>query len=340
MSATSAHVRDKRGEWSPEQPVALAPINHWPLQPRALMKWFVGFPGYLWPYNGLWFAITIVTWFFLTPPLAAMQTLEVWWVAWILARNLLLVSLVFGTLHAWLYIYKRQGEELQFSNRGPARDSRRFLFRDQVKDNVFFTLASAVPIATAYEVLTYWLYANGYLGWLGLEDSPVLFWALFIGLVLIAPVIHSFHFYFGHRLLHVPFLYKRVHSLHHKNVEIGPWSGLAMHPVEHAIYLSTPFVQWLVALHPLNALFQLQLAVFLPALSHSGFQKLKVGDQLEVDGGCHFHYLHHRYFECNYGGSLIPLDKWFGTFHDGTPEGQAATTQRLRKIRGLAPKTA
>eukprot|EP01052_Picozoa_sp_SAG31_P001475 SAG31_NODE_49_length_30599_cov_15.615016_35_plen_218_part_00 len=24
-----------------------------------------------------------------------------------------------------------------------------------------------------------------------------------------------------------------------------------------------------------------------------------------------------RYFECNYGESTIPLDKWFGTFHDG-----------------------
>ena len=32
----------------------------------------------------------------------------------------------------------------------------------------------------------------------------------------------------------------------------------------------------------------------------------------------YFHYLHHRYFECNYGELTSPLDKWFGTFHDGT----------------------
>jgi sterol desaturase/sphingolipid hydroxylase (fatty acid hydroxylase superfamily) len=50
-------------------------------------------------------------------------------------------------------------------------------------------------------------------------------------------------FYFGHRLLHAKFLYKRFHALHHRNVEVGPWSGLAMHPVEHIIYFSTVVVQ-------------------------------------------------------------------------------------------------
>ena len=34
-----------------------------------------------------------------------------------------------------------------------------------------------------------------------------------------------------------------------------------------------------------------------------------------------FHYLHHRYFECNYGEATIPLDKWFGTFRDGQKAG-------------------
>ncbi|GIR55895.1 MAG: hypothetical protein CM15mP62_33660 [Rhodospirillaceae bacterium] len=77
-----------------------------------------------------------------------------------------------------------------------------------------------------------------------------------------------------------------------------------MHPVEHLIYLSTLMVQWLIAAHPVNALFQLQLAAFYPALSHSGFDKLMIGKKLGIDGGNHFHYLHHKHFECNYGGSL------------------------------------
>lgn len=42
--------------------------------------------------------------------------------------------------------------------------------------------------------------------------------------------------------------------------------------------------------------------------------------------GDFFHQLHHRYFECNYGTSEVPFDKWFGTFHDGS----AAATQATR----------
>ena len=333
MHTQQQSVRNERGEWFPDHPVALAPINNWPLNVATVTKWFVGFPGYLWPYNALWFLMAALTWTFLTPSLESMRTLELWWVAIILVRNLALVTLVFGGLHAYLYIFRGQGDELRFSTRGPEVSARRFWFQNQTRDNVFFTLASAVPIATFYEVVTYWVFANGYLGWFSLEGSPALFWGWFALLVLAAPVVHTFHFYAGHRLLHVPALYRRFHALHHRNVEVGPWSGLAMHPVEHAIYLSTFLVQWLVALHPLNVLFQLQLALFLPALSHSGYQKLKVGDRLEVDGGCYFHYLHHKYFECNYGGSLIPLDRWFGTFHDGTPEGHQAMKARLRAMR-------
>merc|ERR1712217_486537 len=37
-----------------------------------------------------------------------------------------------------------------------------------------------------------------------------------------------------------------------------------------------------------------------------------------------FHYLHHRFFECNYGGFAISFDKWFGTFRDKLPHGSAS----------------
>ena len=43
------------------------------------------------------------------------------------------------------------------------------------------------------------------------------------------------------------------------------------------------------------------------------------------------HYLHHKYFEVNYGDALIPLDHWFGTWHDGSPEGEAAMRERQRR---------
>ena len=334
MTDIVSEEHNSHGEWRPPTAIVLAPINVWPIQPLSTAKWFLGFPGYLWPHNAFWLAITLFIWTFLTPELGAMTSFELWWIGLLYARNLGFILLLFGGLHLYFYVFKCQGNSLKFTTRPLVTKSRRFLFRNQVRDNMFHTLIFAVPIITAYESVTYWAFANGYLGFMDFTASPVIFWGWFALLILLAPVIHSIHFYLGHRLLHVPFLYKRVHALHHKNVEIGPWSGLAMHPVEHIIYFSTVIVQWLLALHPVNALFQIHLAAFYPALSHSGFEKLQMGSKLNIDGGNHFHYLHHKYFECNYGGSLAPLDKLFNTYHDGTEEADVVMQERMRIRRG------
>ena len=47
-----------------------------------------------------------------------------------------------------------------------------------------------------------------------------------------------------------------------------------------------------------------------------------------VDIGIYQHYLHHKYFECNYSDGIIPLDKWFGSFHDGSEEADEAMKAR------------
>ncbi|MBT6275700.1 MAG: hypothetical protein HOI95_16395 [Chromatiales bacterium] len=78
---------------------------------------------------------------------------------------------------------------------------------------------------------------------------------------------------------------------------------------------------------------QIHLAAFFPALAHCGFERVTVGQKLGLDGGSHFHHLHHKHFECNYGGSLVPLDRLFGTFHDGTVEADTAMRDRLRARR-------
>ena len=109
----------------------------------------------------------------------------------------------------------------------PARStSARFTFGSQTKENVFWALASGVPIWTAYEVVTLWLFANGHIPWLSWSRHPV--W--FIAIMLLIPLWREVHFYWVHRLIHTPFLYKTVHSLHHRNTNPGPWSGLSMHP--------------------------------------------------------------------------------------------------------------
>ena len=191
---------------------------------------------------------------------------------------------------------------------------------------MIWTLASAVPIWTAYEVLTLWGYANGIVPYLDPAAHPY----AFVGLMLILPLFRELHFYCIHRLIHWPPLYRAVHKLHHANVNPGPWSGLAMHPVEHLLYFSGVLVHWIVPSHPIHALFHLQHAGLSPAQGHTGFDRLVVGDEGAVDLHCYAHYLHHKYFEVNYADGAVPLDKWFGTFHDGSPEAEELMNRRMK----------
>jgi len=66
-----------------------------------------------------------------------------------------------------------------------------------------------------------------------------------------------------------------------------------------------------------------------------------VGEETAIDSYSYDHYLHHKYFECNYAAGVIPLDKWFGTFHDGSPEAQETMDRRfIERARRRAERAA
>lgn len=326
MSESAPNLRDQGGNWRPPYLVELPALFAWPPRPLDALKWLFGFHGYLWPWNSLYLGIALATWFLLTPDLADLRDLEPGWIALILGRNAAMTLLIFGAWHLYFYVLEGQGTDFKYTSQPLATNSKRFLFRHQLRDNVFWTIVSAVPIWTAYEVITLWAYANDLLPFINWETNPV--W--FAVLLLLVPALRDLHFYLIHRLLHWKPLYDSVHKLHHYNVNVGPWSGLAMHPVEHLLYFSGVMIHWVVASHPIHALFHLQHAAFTPAQGHCGFDRILIGGKKALRTGNYFHYLHHRYFECNYGGDGIPVfDKLFGTYHDGSDAAQARIKSRL-----------
>ena len=176
-----------------------------------------------------------------------------------------------------------------------------------------------------------WAYANGIIPYIDPREQPVYF-LLILGLVALW---RDFHFYWAHRLLHVKFLYKIAHYVHHKNIDIGPWSGLSMHPVEHLLYYTCMLIHWVVASHPIHMIMNGQHATFAAIMGHGGFDEIVVKDGVKVPSGAsYFHSLHHRYFECNYGEMGLPFDHWFGTSHDGSPEAREKMLARKRAMHG------
>jgi sterol desaturase/sphingolipid hydroxylase (fatty acid hydroxylase superfamily) len=318
-------TRDKRGDWKPNKLVTNAPLFVLPPRPIKLVRWFFGYPGYLLPWNLLLFAIAAALWFLATPSMSTMKTLAAGWILFLLIRNAVLVFAWYGLFHLRLYVRRSQSNRFKYNAKWLATDNKFFLFRNQTKDNMFWTMVSGVSMWTAYEVLTLWAFANGHLPYLDPGKHPV--W--FVVVLVLVPLFREFHFFWVHRLLHWPPLYKVAHSLHHKNVNPGPWSGLAMHPVEHLLYYSCVLVHWVVPSHPIHAMFNLVHAALSPAPGHTGFDKIELSGDAAVDTNGMAHYLHHKYFEVNYADGAIPLDRLFGSFHDGSPSGDEAMQRRL-----------
>ena len=200
-----------------------------------------------------------------------------------------------------------------------------FSFQSQVADNAFWTLASGVPIWSAFEILIWWSMANGYAPTTTWAASPVWFVLVFF----LIPIWESFYFYWIHRLLHTNLFY-RFHALHHRNTDIGPWSGLSMHPVEHLFYFGTALIHFVVPTHPVHLIAHLMFYGLYAITTHTGFEGLKIFNRKRVHLGNFHHQIHHRYFEVNYGTLEVPWDQLFGSFHDGTDEGKKRMQQRLR----------
>ena len=249
------------------------------------------------------------------------------WIGLILIRNLVLLILVVGSLHLWLYVWRKQENNFKYNRSWPKKISKIFLFNNQTYDNIFWTLLSGVTIWTTYEILLLWAYANGFLSIINYNENPIGFIALF----LLIPFIHEIGFYFCHRALHWPPLYKNAHNVHHRNTNPGPWSGLSMHPIEHLMYFSIILLIFIFPTHPIHMINLASRLGVSPVHAHTGFDHVLIGKKSIMDNSNYYaHYLHHKFFEVNYADGIFPLDKWFGSFHDGSEEGDKKMKLRLK----------
>ena len=123
--------REKIRDYQPPELTRIPPLFVWPWSPVAFLKWVFAFPGYLWPWNTLYLAIALVSFFYLTPDLARMATFEIDWVGLIFLRNVGLIIAVVGAWHLRLYVKRAQGTEYKYNAAGSRQDNDNFLFRDQ-----------------------------------------------------------------------------------------------------------------------------------------------------------------------------------------------------------------
>jgi sterol desaturase/sphingolipid hydroxylase (fatty acid hydroxylase superfamily) len=78
-------------------------------------------------------------------------------------------------------------------------------------------------------------------------------------------------------------------------------------------------------------LYNLQITGTGAVVGHIGFDKMEVGEGAAVNTHAFAHYLHHKHFEVNYADGATGIDKLFGTWHDGSKEGQELMDARYAK---------
>ena len=319
----------RRWNYTPPVPIRVSPLFVWPLDLMAVLGWMAR-QWLVVTERSILVLIGLASWFWFQPPLDVTATLAPGWIAGLYGRNLVLMLAVAGGLHLYFYAGQYQKQALRYDTRELAEMKKHFLFRHQLADNMVWSLASGVTIWTAYEVLMFWAMGNGYAPLMLWADHPV--W--FIAILMLTPIWISFHFYWVHRWLHWPPLYRLAHALHHRNTNIGPWSGLSMHPVEHVMFFSSILIHFIVPSSPLHILLHMQHQSLTAATSHTGYEAVLIRDRKHLALGTFHHQMHHRFFDCNYGNLEMPWDKWFGSFHDGTDASHAAFRARKKTLQG------
>ncbi|MBC5992737.1 sterol desaturase family protein [Pontibacter cellulosilyticus] len=145
-------------------------------------------------------------------------------------------------------------------------------------------------------------------------------WGYFIFSVVLALVIHDTYFYWTHRLMHHPRLFKLFHLTHHKSTNPSPWAAFAFSPLEAVVEASVIFViAFLIPIHEYAIILFLFLMTVYNVYGHLGYEvyphwlvNSRVGKWLNTSTN---HNMHHKYFKGNYGLYFRFWDEWLHTTH-------------------------
>ncbi|XP_077999230.1 fatty acid hydroxylase domain-containing protein 2-like [Glandiceps talaboti] len=125
--------------------------------------------------------------------------------------------------------------------------------------------------------------------------------------IIVAVLCDEILFYYSHRLLHHPYLYKRIHKKHHEWTAPIGLVCIYAHPVEFIASNSIPlFVgPFIMKSHLLSAWLWIGIALFATSIHHSGYH-------LPFTLSPEYHDFHHAKFHYNFG-FLGFLDWFHGT---------------------------
>ncbi len=143
-------------------------------------------------------------------------------------------------------------------------------------------------------------------------------WGYFAASLVAVLLIHDAYFYWAHRAMHHPSIYRWVHLTHHRSTNPTPLAAFAFHPLEAVVEAGVIVViAFLIPVHPGVILLFVLIMTLDNVYGHLGwelypknFQRHPIGRWINTSIS---HNQHHRHVQGNYGLYFLWWDRWCGT---------------------------
>lgn len=233
-----------------------------------------------------------------------------------------------GLFHFFFYILPSRRWEHRKVN--PRKHSKKQFLRE-----VKWSMTTAIIFALT-GALTAVAWQKGYTAFYEKVDQYG--WSYLFLSILMLMVVHETYYYWVHRLMHHPVVYRRVHKVHHDSITTSPWTAFSFHPLEGLLEsIILPLMLMVIPVHYYALLAYLTIMTFSSVVNHlnveiypKGFEKHWLGKWLI---GATHHSLHHSEFRYNFGLYFTFWDKW------GKTESPKFKTLFMEKSAPLPDKT-
>ena len=186
----------------------------------------------------------------------------------------------------------------------------------QIRIEIGWSLASAAIYGVPAGVVA-WGWQNR--GWTriytDIADWPLWYLPVPVLLYLLA---HDAWFYWTHRLMHRPALFRIAHAVHHASRPPTAWAAMSFHPVEAlAGAIVIPVLVFLVPIHAGALGLVLAIMTIMGVTNHMGWEIFPRFLHSGPLGGwlitASHHQRHHQLYGCNYGLYFRFWDRLCGT---------------------------
>jgi Delta7-sterol 5-desaturase len=151
--------------------------------------------------------------------------------------------------------------------------------------------------------------------------------------------LHDAYFYWTHRFMHIPKVFKYVHLIHHKSNNPSPWTAYAFHPIEAVFEAGiVTVIAFSIPVHRSAIFIYMIFQIAYNVYGHLGFEIMPKNANKHWLGKWFntavAHNMHHKYSVKNYGLWTTIWDRMMGTMHEKYDETYEKATQNVLDTEG------